>query len=311
MYLAGHEINVEAVLGQLDLDEGIEVSNNIVTQCPWPENHASGDAHPSFAISLQSGAWLCYAGCNHGGIVHLVQLLKELDEAAARRWLLQVGGTVNFGIPSWEKTVPVATVKDYSPEVAQADYALMDSTTTSSYFLDRGFTTRTIKEWGIRYDRNLKAIVVPIHDFRGQLVGTIRRMVPPISTPTKYLYNKGFQRSRHLFGAFRHSRTGPTVVTEGPLDALWLHQLGYTTAVALMGSFCSNIQVDLLLRLSSSIIIALDGDDAGQQAVEKLLSQIKGKLVATPVQLPTGKDVQDLDESELSSLLGMYITPVR
>ena len=310
MLLAGRDIDVELVLNQLEIDEGIEVNYNIVTQCPWPENHASGDAHPSFSISLKSGAWLCYAGCASGGLVSLVKRILELDDAAARRWILQAGGTVNFAEQPWAQFGGLPEQGEDGVEVARADYSLMDGTATSSYFLDRGFTMQTIKDWGIRYDRHLEAIVIPMHDLYGNLVGTIRRMVPPIRTHSKYLYNKHFDRSKHLFGAYRHPRTGPTIVTEGPLDALWLHQYGYSTAVALMGSYCSNRQIDLMLQVSHSVVLVMDGDEPGREATAKLEQQLAGRIIASSIALPEGKDVQDLPERELFELLGMYKTPL-
>ena len=308
MRLGDREVDVEQVLATLDIELGPVLNDNYVTRCPWPENHSSGDAHASFAVSAVSGAWICYVGCGSGSLLTLVQRLRGVDESEARRWVFTMAVNPTY---EWEASMPTreALVEQVgeTEAIAQADYSLMDSSLTSSYFLDRGFTMQTIRSWGIKYDKWIRAIVLPVYDCHGsRLVGVIRRMVPPLwSGVPKYLYTPGFERKRHLFAAQRHPRNGePTIVVEGPLDALWLHQHGYTTAVALMGSYLGSGQLAVLRQLGGSVVLALDSDDSGRAAVERLEEVLRRQFVVQEAVVVGGKDVQELDAAQLAEVFG-------
>jgi DNA primase len=87
---------------------------------------------------------------------------------------------------------------------------------------------------------------------------------------------------------------------EGPLDVIQLHQAGFTNAVACLGTSVSDLQLQLLRRQGMKhLLIALDGDSAGQAATERLIEQLQPQLVAggfsaSVVQLPEGQDADGL-----------------
>ena len=133
-------------------------------------------------------------------------------------------------------------------KIFQDDYGQQDATKTSRYILDRGFTVATLKSWGVRYDASIPAIVLPIFSIDRKLVGVCRREVVEGAQPSKYMYSAGFEKSNHLFGAYKHKNTqGVIVVVEGILDCIWLHQNGVTSAVALLGVTCSEKQMRLMV----------------------------------------------------------------
>ena len=84
-------------------------------------------------------------------------------------------------------------------------------------------------------------------------------------------------------------------VTEGPLDAMWLDQLGLPS-VALLGMSMSQTQRDLLLTLpTKEIILCLDNDQAGKIGRDKALDLLYGKITLSYIKLPKEyKDVQDV-----------------
>ena len=306
MQLENRDVDIGLIAEALGL-RGVEVNKNLVAHCPFTKNHSNGDAHPSFALNLKTGLWICYAGCGEGFIVRLVSQLRNIDFPEARNWILSTaGGEIHYsrvldampGAKEVESTNEIA-------KMAQADYDLMDSETTSAYILDRGFTKRTILDWGFRYDKDMRAIVVPVFDISGRTVlATIRRMIPPISDRfPKYRYTSGFNSSEHLFGAHRCPRDGsPVILVEGALDCIWLHQNGFPNAVALFGAHCSEEQKNLLKRLGNDLILALDGDEAGRAATRKMLTNLSDSFSIKGVNLPDSKDVQELSNKELNDL---------
>jgi DNA primase len=66
------------------------------------------------------------------------------------------------------------------------------------------------------------------------------------------------------------------VVVEGYIDALAMHQAGIVNTVALMGTAVSEHQIAALKRLAPTVVLMLDGDEAGAQATLRA-----GALAAT------------------------------
>ena len=309
MQINGHMVDIPTAIEALGIDTGYESNRNIVAKCPWPENHSGGDSKPSFAVSLDNGKWICYTGCGAGNLTQLVERLLNFTEKESEIWLTsQAGSSASFdqvldALDIYQTAVSNGDIPIY--KVAQADHSMADSKTTSSYILERGFTYETLRAWDMRYDKKLRAIVIPVCDMGGEIVGVVRRMVPPVATGIpKYMFTYGFDKSKHLFGAYKHPKDGgPTIIVEGPLDAIWLHQHGYTTAVGLMGAYCSRTQVELLRQLGSDVMLALDNDKAGQEAAERLADSLSNEFAVSLIPPYRGKDVQELDKDQLDVVL--------
>ena len=84
-------------------------------------------------------------------------------------------------------------------------------------------------------------------------------------------------------------------VTEGPLDAMWLSQLGFN-AVSILGAIVSKRQIELLLSLpTKEIVVCLDNDEAGQRGSDRLSDGLRNKTVLSYIEIPSEyKDVQDV-----------------
>ena len=309
MNLNNRIVDVPTICDYLGIEEVRISSDNRLASCPWPERHNQGDSHPSFAIHLETGLWLCQRGCGKGNLVQLVQQLLQVEREDAVEWII---GRASGDIPNdlVDRVIAPKPLKDADREniyaIASADYGMMRTKTISSYIFERGFTKQSIRKWGIRYDANLNALVIPIVSrATNQVVGVGRRLIPPIRAGyPKYMFTKGFDKNSYLFG--EHLHYGDDVIlVEGLLDAIWLHQHGYTTAVALMGVQCSEIQIDRIKELGRRAVLALDGDEAGRGATEVIYEQLIGIMPVQIVDMPDGKDAQDLLLEELNIVLGL------
>jgi len=56
-------------------------------------------------------------------------------------------------------------------------------------------------------------------------------------------------------------------VVEGYIDALAMHLAGLVNTVALMGTAVSELQIAALKSLAPTVVLMLDGDEAGNQAI--------------------------------------------
>jgi DNA primase len=154
---------------------------------------------------------------------------------------------------------------------------------------------------GQPYDRFRARITFPLADIRGRVLGFGARAMadegPPkyLNTSDNDLYHKG----RHLYGAdlarAHAARAGEVIVCEGYTDTIALQQAGMRNAVGLMGTALTAEQVGELARMASTVLLALDADASGQDAMLRASTlAAKRKLELRVVELPAGTDPAEL-----------------
>src|SRR5439155_249197 len=115
-----------------------------------------------------------------------------------------------------------------------------------------------------------------------------------LNTSDNAIYHKG----SHLFGASlarpHATRAGEVIVCEGYTDTIALHQAGMRNAVGLMGTALTSEQVAELARMAKTVLLALDADSAGHEAMLRASAlAAKRKLELRVVALPAGEDPAD------------------
>ena len=146
------------------------------------------------------------------------------------------------------------------------------------------------------YDRFRHRIMVPIRDIHGHVIGFGARALRGDQQP-KYLNTPQtllFEKSSVMYGldiARRSIRPrGKAIIVEGYMDVLACHQAGEDNVVASMGTALTEAQIKQLRRYTSTIVLALDADAAGQAATLRGLSQARDALDRewVPVLAPSG-----------------------
>jgi DNA primase len=157
------------------------------------------------------------------------------------------------------------------------------------------------KENGRLYDRFRSRIMFPLADVRGRVLGFGARAMREDQRP-KYLntsdndvYHKGLQ----LYGAdlarAHATKAGEVILCEGYTDVIAMHQAGIRNVVGLMGTALTGEQVGELARMAQTVLLALDADSAGQEAMLKAFRLAsKRKLELRVVMLPPGSDPAEL-----------------
>ena len=158
---------------------------------------------------------------------------------------------------------------------------------------------------GRPYDRFRARIMFPLADTRGRVLGFGARALSEDQRP-KYLNtsdNTVYHKGLHLYGAdlarAHAARGGQTILCEGYTDVIALHQAGIRHTVGLMGTALTAEQVGELARMAPVVLLALDADGAGQEAMLRaadLASRRKLELRVVP--LPSGTDPAELVQSE-------------
>jgi DNA primase len=150
---------------------------------------------------------------------------------------------------------------------------------------------------GALYDRFRARIMFPLANARGRVLGFGARAMAEGRGP-KYLNtseNELYHKGRQLFGidlARREAaKGGRIVVVEGYTDVLALHQAGIRESVAIMGTALTQEQLAELARSAPRVVLALDADRSGQEAMLRAARAAEDRRVDLRVaELPEGKD---------------------
>ena len=197
------------------------------------------------------------------------------------------------------------------------------------FFTKKGFTTIELEQTGLLikkenaaprdtahtvsggYDRFRDRIMFPIFDIFGHIIGYSARVAPGgdesqakyINTPETPVYHK----SRALYGLFHAKQamkqTGMTVIVEGNMDVIALHQAGVVHTVAVSGTALTDEQLNLMKRYGKEVRLFFDMDGAGQKAARKSAElALEKELEVTIVALPFGKDAADMGRDDAEKL---------
>jgi DNA primase len=133
----------------------------------------------------------------------------------------------------------------------------------------------TEKDGTIR-DRFFKRIIFPIQDTQGRFVGFTGRILPDSKYGPKYLHTPEtplFKKSKLLYALYQaktHIREQDLcIICEGTTDAISAHQKEQKNIVAPLGTAIAEEQLQLVTRFTNNILLLLDNDAAGQNALER------------------------------------------
>lgn len=154
---------------------------------------------------------------------------------------------------------------------------------------------------GGHYDRFRSRIMFPVRDARGRVQGFGARAVSPDSKP-KYLNSPEgtlYRKGRTLFGIDQArgpiTRAQRAIVVEGYTDVLALHGAGFHESVAVMGTAITPDQLGLLAGHADEVILALDADRAGREAMLRAQRVAAGRKIRLRVAaMPEGEDPAEM-----------------
>ena len=166
------------------------------------------------------------------------------------------------------------------------------------------------------YDRFRGRIMFPINDSSGRVIAFSGRIFKSVDSNSgieeaKYLNSPDtplFNKSNILFGLDKAKNSIRThdysIVVEGQMDLILSHQAGFTNTVAVSGTAFTDTTTNneakinnlgLVRRLSSNIIFAYDGDDAGIRAAGRsAMIALSLDMQVKVVIFPKGKDPADI-----------------
>lgn len=124
------------------------------------------------------------------------------------------------------------------------------------------------------YDSFRGRVIFPIIDVSGNIVAFGGRVLD--DSKPKYLNSSetpAFKKSKNLFALnfAKNSDEDSLILCEGYMDVVSMHAAGFTNAVATLGTAVTPEHARIIKRYVSKVILAYDGDAAGQRAAEKAM----------------------------------------
>lgn len=294
------------------------VGRRLVGPCPF---HA--DERPSLVVYPHNESYFCF-GCGAGGdVIDFVARLHGIGFREAAAMLpppsTQHGDGRSQGcalvlLNSRSEDEPLTESEGAVIEVAAAFYhdAVWRNREALTYLDERGVDQDTARRCRLGFGRpgvaehlRRRGLSLAAANRVGLLAGGAETMVARIVVPDLHAGKATWLTGRSLRqGTPRYLnlrlpkpllglglvRGDEVLVTEGPFDWLTAVQWGLP-AVALLGTHVSRQAAQALARFRR-LYLALDDDEAGRQATDRLMSTLGSRALA--VELPPG--VHDLNE---------------
>ncbi|XOB61465.1 DNA primase [Campylobacterota bacterium DY0563] len=317
---------------------------NFKACCPF-----HGEDTPSFVVSPQKQIYHCF-GCGAGGdsIKFVMEYEKLSYPEAIEKLASMYNVTLQYDNNNNQKKQDFKVIEEvnkfyqklfvnnkvakeymlsrgiseFSIEKFEIGYA-PSSNDTINFLKNNYFNLADAKELGLidtghngLYSRFIERITFPIYSINGKIVGFGGRTITGHNA--KYVNSpqtKVFNKSKLLYGyniakesIYKRNRI---IVTEGYLDVIMLHQAGFTTAVATLGTALTKDHLPLLRRGEPQVIVAYDGDKAGLNAAFKasvMLSQ--SEFEGGVVIFGEGKDPADMvKDGKVEELNRIFANP--
>lgn len=154
------------------------------------------------------------------------------------------------------------------------------------------------------FDPLANRLIFPIIDVAGHVIAFGGRTLEAHPQFAKYLNTQEteiFSKSNTLYAINylkKQRQQGPIpyiIVVEGYMDTISLHKVGFTMAVASMGTSLTQNQAKIMKRFVDKVYICYDGDSAGQNATLRGLDILKENgLDVMVMQLPDKFDPDDV-----------------
>ena len=289
--------------GIMRFEKIVDSGEDVMVQCPY---HKDGqERRPSAGIRKSDGLLHCLACGETHSLPEVVGFCFGRDMFFGYNWLMK-----NFGALSEQDRQPITLNLSRTPSASVQEYVSEDELDsyryTHPYMYERGLTDEVIEMFDIGYDKSTDSITFPVRDIKGNTLFVARRTIKYKS------FNIPKNVDKPLYGDYELSQILQTkegidkfkevYVCEGLFDCLRLWCVG-KYAVAGFGCLFSDKQIKDLCELPTrKIIFALDNDQAGISATERLKRLVRGKLMTTAILPYNRKDIGECTDDELKNL---------
>ena len=244
--------------------------DNLVALCPF-----HNDSHPSFAINIHTGLWICYA-CGEKGNFYSFLLKVGMSKEDIS---LHYGVTLRDIKRNMPPPKVVTDANIYSePNRRIPEELLGIFRKCPNKLVEEGFQPGILKHFNVGVDLMHNRITFPLRDLDGYLVGISGRALDDSMQSRYKVYKEEYEawdlpryeteKGSLLWNAHSVYKTykpgEPIIIVEGFKACMWVHQAGLKNVVALMTKVISDEQLLILAKFENSpYVLMLDNDESG------------------------------------------------
>ena len=269
--------------------------------CPFHDDHS-----PSLSVSPDKQIYKCFVCGESGNVFNFVMNYEHISFPEAVNLLaksvgMDMGITIKKESTSYTKYYEIM---DIANKYYQNNLFSKEGEKARKYLDNRKLTKETIVEFEIglslnkhddltnlllnkgnsleelnlidlsntSHDAFINRVMFPLHNKDGKVIGFSGRIYDN-SDLNKYQNTKEtpiFKKRENLFNYHRAKeeirKSKYVIVMEGFMAVIRAHTIGVKNAIATMGTALSNEQAALIKKLSNTIYLCYDGDDAGAKA---------------------------------------------
>ncbi|MFD1705432.1 DNA primase [Siminovitchia sediminis] len=218
-------------------------------------------------------------------------LINTKEGADALEYLLSRGFTeegirkfkIGYSLPEWDMAVKYLKQRGFQEEELEKAGLLIKRESSDGFF-----------------DRFRNRIMFPLFDSHGKMIAFSARAVNPedspkyLNTPETAVFNKSSLLYNYHQARSEIRRQGFAVLFEGFADVISADQADVKNGVAVMGTSLTQDHVQLLKRLTDTIILCFDSDQAGLEASNRAGAMLAEQgLEVKAALLPQGMDPDD------------------
>jgi DNA primase len=306
-----------------------KAGSNFKALCPF-----HGEKTPSLVISPSKQIFHCF-GCSAGG--DAVKFVMEYENLTYPEAIEKLASNYNIKL-EYDKNYQKRDIKALEQSNLYFKKNLDTNSEALKYLEDRGISHSSIEKFelgfapdsnstlhylnanhislkdatdqgllgyseGKYYSRFIERITFPIYTPHDKLCGYGGRTIS--NHPAKYVnspQSSVFNKSKLLYGYSKAKdaifKQKEIVVTEGYLDVIMLHQVGFKNVVATLGTALTKDHLPLIRRGEPKVILAYDGDSAGVAAAFKASALLSSNAIEGGVVLfKDGMDPADMVKS--------------
>lgn len=285
------------------------------------------ESHPSAGVNIDNNIYHCFS-CGSSGTLDWLCYNSNKDEfksVAKAREFLEKRYKIKF---DEENELDFIDLNDYDEVKNNKKIKLKKSKErtvlpiktlapyrsgkeTYKYFFSRGFTKQTMIDFKVGRDIVNKTVTVPIFYEDKQLAGVIGRYISKNCPKNERYKVYDFEKNSVTFPQDKLEVKDNTIIlVEGLLDALWLHQNGFTNAQAILGNKVTKKQAKFLLSKANTFIRMFDNDEGGERAKQSYDRYLKG-CKTYDIKYPANKkDPQECSKIEIQEMLKNKKSPL-
>ena len=294
---------IELIAPYLGDPVGSPSDGNYKYRCPF---HKGGmERRPAFYINSSNGLAFCHR-CNQGW--NLLSLLKNLG----------CGHRIRDTVATMLEEMPLPVKQRRHLQILPEELIGIFGEPPPD-LLAHGFSQEVLLGHEVGVDPRRGWPIYPIRDHLGRLVGISGRApdhrkyhfygAEDLTDFADLASYRPVPKSQVLWNfhriyprGFHSTDVGQIIVVEGFKAAMWVEQCGYRDVVAVFGSYLSDEQATLLNRIEAEVIVFLDQDPAGQQAVGRFVDKLGDEHTVRVVSYPRAGKLQP-DDLQLDEII--------